>query len=179
LAISKKLAVLMGGDLTLESREGEGSTFTFEIEVGVADGLPSVATAECRPVEGRVLLAEDNAVNRRIARVFLENAGFSVDVVENGREAVQAATTGLYALAVMDVQMPEMDGLAAAAEIRRRELAEGAKRLPIVALTANAMSGDLERCLAAGMDDYLSKPVNQETMQRKAREWARREPGSL
>ncbi len=179
LAISKKLAVLMGGDLTLESREGEGSTFTFEIEVGVADGLPLVATAECRPVEGRVLLAEDNAVNRRIARVFLENAGFSVDVVENGREAVQAATTGLYALAVMDVQMPEMDGLAAAAEIRRRELAAGAKRLPIVALTANAMSGDLERCLAAGMDDYLSKPVNQETMQRKAREWARREPGSL
>ena len=179
MAISKKLAVLMGGDLTLESREGEGSTFTFEIEVGVADGLPLVATAECRPVEGRVLLAEDNAVNRRIARVFLENAGFSVDVVENGREAVQAATTGLYALAVMDVQMPEMDGLAAAAEIRRRELAAGAKRLPIVALTANAMSGDLERCLAAGMDDYLSKPVNQETMQRKAREWARREPGSL
>ena len=179
LAISKKLAVLMGGDLTLESREGEGSTFTFEIEVGVAEARASVVAEACGRAEGRVLLAEDNAVNRRIARAFLEKAGFSVDVVENGREAVQAATTGLNALALMDVQMPEMDGLAAAAEIRRRESEAGTKRLPIVALTANAMSGDLERCLAAGMDDYLSKPVSQETMQRKAREWSRRAANSL
>lgn len=179
LAISKKLALLMGGDLTVESREGVGSTFTFEIEVGVAEWQPVAASTESTPGEGRVLLAEDNAVNRRIAKVFLEKAGFSVDVVENGREAVLAATTGLYALALMDVQMPEMDGLTAAAEIRRLEGEAGAKRLPIVALTANAMNGDLERCLAAGMDDYMSKPVNQETMQRKAREWSRAASNSL
>ena len=179
LAISKKLAMLMGGDLTFESAVGKGSTFTFEIEAGVARQAPAAAAAERISAEGRVLVAEDIAVIRRIAQVFLEKAGFSVDVVENGREAVQAATSGLYALALMDVQMPEMDGLSATAAIRKLEEATGAHRLPIVALTANAMNGDLERCLAAGMDDYLSKPVSQETMQRKAREWSRRASNGL
>ena len=179
LAISKKLAMMMGGDLTFASVAGKGSTFTFEIEAGVAKNAPVAASTERISAQGRVLLAEDNAVNRRIAQMFLEKAGFSVDVVENGREAVEAATSGVYALALMDVQMPEMDGLSATEEIRKLELATGAPRLPIVALTANAMNGDLERCLAAGMDDYLSKPVSQETMQRKAREWSRRASSGL
>ncbi|MBL8236815.1 MAG: response regulator [Bryobacterales bacterium] len=178
LAISKKLAALMGGDLTFESQEGKGSRFAFEIETGTASEPVPLAASPDQPATGRVLLAEDNVVNRRIAQVFLEKAGFAVDVVENGHDAVRAATTGLYALALMDVQMPEMDGLAATAEIRRLECATGAARLPIVAMTANAMNGDRERCLAAGMDDYLSKPVTQETMQRKVREWSRGEAPS-
>ncbi|MBM3764978.1 MAG: response regulator [Acidobacteria bacterium] len=174
LAISRELARLMGGDLTVRSRQGTGSTFSFEIEAGVAEEpratnaqLPAEATAK-----GRVLLAEDNQVNRRIAQAFLEKVGFSVDTVANGREAVAAAATGLYALALMDVQMPEMDGLSATEEIRRLENALGRPRLPIVAITANAMNGDRERCLAAGMDDYLSKPVNEEKIQEKVRQWA-------
>jgi CheY-like chemotaxis protein len=116
-------------------------------------------------------LAEDNLVNRRIAQAFLEKIGFSVDTVANGREAVDAAATGLYALALMDVQMPEMDGLSATETIRRLESQAGRRRLPIVAMTANAMNGDRERCLAAGMDDYMSKPVNEEQVQQMVRQW--------
>jgi two-component system sensor histidine kinase/response regulator len=109
----------------------------------------------------RVLVAEDNPVNQRVALRQLERAGVSADAVANGIEAVEAVSRGDYALVLMDVQMPEMDGFAAARELRRR----GAV-VPIVALTANAMTGDRERCLAAGMDDYLAKPVVEEELVR-------------
>ena len=181
LAISRQLVQLMGGDLSVESRVGAGSTFSFDLDLRAAEVLTAAPAPRLRSNTRhaeRLLLADDNAVNRRIAQVFLEKAGFQVDTVVNGREALAAVATGRYALVLMDVQMPEMDGLEAAAEIRRQELETRRPRLPIVAITANAMNGDRERCLAAGMDDYLSKPVKSEAIERKVRQWLDHANGS-
>jgi PAS domain S-box-containing protein len=117
----------------------------------------------------RVLLAEDNVVNQALARRLLEKLGCLVDVVGNGREAVAAVARGEYALVFMDCQMPEMDGFEATAAIRQGET--GSRRVPIIALTASAMQGDRETCLAAGMDDYLSKPLGPRDMERMLRRW--------
>jgi CheY-like chemotaxis protein len=106
-----------------------------------------------------VLLAEDSLVNQKLAVGLLQKHGHHVDVVADGRAAVEAVTAGSYDLVLMDVQMPDMDGLEATRAIRERERAEGG-HLPIVAMTAHAMKGDRERCLEAGMDDYVSKPIH-------------------
>jgi CheY-like chemotaxis protein len=107
-----------------------------------------------------ILLAEDNPVNQALAIRLLKKRGHSVVVAQNGREAVDAIESQTFDLALLDVQMPLMDGLQAAQLIRQRERAAGSRRLPLVALTAHAMNGDRERCLAAGMDAYVSKPVS-------------------
>jgi CheY-like chemotaxis protein len=117
----------------------------------------SGAPAAPEPPGWRILLAEDNKVNQLVARRMLESRGHSVTVVNDGRAAVSAALTGGFDLVLMDVQMPEMDGLEATAEIRKRETA--GRRLPIVAMTAHAMKSDRDRCLDAGMDGYVTKPV--------------------
>jgi signal transduction histidine kinase/CheY-like chemotaxis protein len=125
----------------------------------------------------RVLVAEDNEVNQRVLTVMLQKLGCRVDAVGTGTEAVAAVLGGRYDLVFMDVQMPEMDGFEATAEIRRRQ---GPAHIPIVAITAHAMTGHRERCLAAGMDDYLAKPVKVEDLSRKLLEWrARLGNGSL
>jgi PAS domain S-box-containing protein len=138
---------------------------------GSASAAGSLAnlTAALRGRKHRILLAEDNEINQRITVRLLEKLGLAVDAVTNGRLAVEAINKKKYELIFMDCQMPEMDGFEATAMIRNRE--RNAKRTPICALTANAMEGDRERCLAAGMDDYISKPVSLEKLQEAITRW--------
>ena len=162
LTIARQLAQMMGGTIGVDSMPNRGSTFWFTIRVPALAGAGSTEAANADdPVpssfRGRVLLAEDNMVNRELAVAMLEAAGVEVVVASDGREALQALAEGGIDVVLMDCQMPEMDGFAATRAIRAGE-AGCDPRVPIVALTANAMEGDRERCLECGMDDYLSKP---------------------
>jgi two-component system sensor histidine kinase/response regulator len=127
-------------------------------------------------LQGHVLLVEDNQINQRVALSMLERLGLTADVAEDGRKALEAARRGRYDLILMDCQMPNMDGFEASAELRRREERDGCGRTLIVALTANAMQGDRERCVAAGMDDYIPKPLKLERLRRVLGHWLQREP---
>lgn len=119
----------------------------------------------------RLLLAEDNPVNQKLASMMLQKAGYSVDIVDNGKKAVATyhGAPHRFDLILMDVQMPEMDGLEAARQIRLK-----GHRVPIIAMTANTMKGDREKCLAAGMDDYVAKPLNRETVFKLIEKWHER-----
>jgi signal transduction histidine kinase/ActR/RegA family two-component response regulator len=166
LAISRELVGMMGGRIWVESSLGTGSTFSFTVRLRVshAPALNESAPFKTRmgggsEFVGRVLLAEDNQVNQMVATAMLESLGCQVDIANNGKEAVEAARNRVYDLVLMDCQMPEMDGFAATERIRSSNKDVGL-HLPIVALTAYAMEGDRERCLAIGMDGYLSKPFS-------------------
>ncbi len=133
-----------------------------------ADGPKPLAPAA---TGGHVLLVEDNPVNREVATGLLELLGCHVDSTDNGRQALEVSATGAYDLIFMDCQMPIMDGFTATARIREREQQRHTPRTPIIALTANAMEGDRDQCLAAGMDDYLSKPFSQDQMRDMLSRW--------
>jgi CheY-like chemotaxis protein len=127
-------------------------------------------------LRGHVLLVEDNAINQRVALSMLTRLGLTADVADDGRKALTAAARGRYDLILMDCQMPNMDGFEASAELRRREEQEGCPRTRIVALTANVMQGDRERCFAAGMDDYIPKPLKLERLADVLGQWMQTEP---
>jgi len=119
----------------------------------------------------RILLVEDNRINQEVAKTMIRKWGFQVDVASNGEEALQALDQKQYALVLMDCMMPVMDGYAATAEIRRRQSLRLLPSFPIIALTANAMTGDREKCRAAGMDDYIAKPFNTKLFLQMVRKW--------
>jgi signal transduction histidine kinase/ActR/RegA family two-component response regulator len=176
MAISKQLINLMGGDISVESEPGRGTTITFALpyerpsEEEMPGGCPgeSAGTEEFRGEGLQVLLVEDNRVNQKVVTKMLKKLGCAVDIAENGREGVEAVLGGSYDLVLMDQQMPVMDGLEATREIRRQETG----RHPILALTANVQQKDREACLAAGMDDYLSKPVSYAALKAALHKWA-------
>jgi CheY-like chemotaxis protein len=152
----------------------EGLYRTIADTLGIATAVPIPASPPSLPdsqTGGRVLLVEDNAVNQEIAAAKLDSLGCLVDVACNGIEAVAMNGRTRYDVILMDCQMPEMDGFEASAEVRSREAMLGTARTPIVALTANAMDGDRERGLAAGMDDYLAKPFTREQLAGMISRW--------
>ncbi len=173
LAVCRSIVTLMGGEIGLKSMPGEGTTITFDAHfelspgsIGLAVGVHTPAIMITQAAEGipasslllKILLAEDNLVNQKVAMSMLGKMGHRITLATNGLEALEQWRQNDFDLILMDVQMPEMNGLQAAAQIRQEEVA-GA-HVPIVAMTASAMSEDRERCLAAGMDDFISKPVS-------------------
>ncbi len=166
LAICKRLIELMGGSIGFHSEPGAGSTFWFELHPEPSDGPVAVPGIAPPPVSSvfDVLLAEDNPVNQKVATAILTRRGHRVQVAANGVQAVEMARGGGFDLILMDLHMPAMDGLEATRRIR--ELPPPVGATPIIAMTANALSGDEERCLAAGMDGYLAKPVGAARLER-------------
>jgi signal transduction histidine kinase/CheY-like chemotaxis protein len=186
LAICKHLVELMGGEIGVDSREGRGSLFWFTAVVDLGAAVPATAPEAApeippalpspRPTKvsgpplstakrsgARILLVEDNAVNQRLALRMLEKRGHAVHVASNGLEALALVASTQYDLILMDCQMPEMDGFETTRRIRDAET-ECGRHVPIVAMTANAIFGDRDRCLAVGMDEYLAKPVRAEML---------------
>jgi two-component system sensor histidine kinase/response regulator len=190
LAINKRLSALMGGEVGFESTLGQGSTFWFTARLAHARGSEAesavlanagdsvmadpeaMAELERELVESfggaRILVAEDNAVNREVALSLMADLGFSIDCAENGRQAVEMVGKHDYDLILMDMQMPELDGVEATREIRGRH---GKRQVPIIALTANAFDDDRQRCLDAGMNGHVAKPVEPATLFTALRRW--------
>jgi CheY-like chemotaxis protein len=186
LAICKRLVEMMGGSIGVKSRFGEGSSFWFTIRALPArsatdkTGPQSAAGSEItelRKGSNRILLVEDNKVNQKVAVLMLKKLGVEADIANHGAEALAAIASQNYRLILMDCQMPQMDGFEATRRIRAQDSYHAA--VPIIAMTANAFAEDREACLAAGMDDYLSKPVREADLRARLEHWLRRPEEAL
>jgi len=174
LSIVARLAELMGGTVGLQSQQGQGSRFWFRVPVETPDpsdthhhvASPSKPTSATSPsgtkrLTGHLLVAEDNPVNRMVIQALLHNLGLTATFAEDGQEAVNAVMQGdTSPLILMDIQMPNVDGLEATRQIRQWEATHGAPRRAILALTAGAFDDDRQKCMDAGMDDFLVKPID-------------------
>ncbi|MEH0198437.1 ATP-binding protein [Caulobacter sp. CCNWLY153] len=170
LAISKSLVELMGGRIGADSAPGHGSCFWFELPAAEAEPLAAPVREVARdPKAARILLVDDHPMNREIGVGLLRLAGCHVETAENGRQALAAAARGHFDIILMDIHMPEMDGLAATRAIRSLEGAAG--RVPIIAMSADALPQQVERCFAAGMVDHIAKPVQREVLYAKVGRW--------
>lgn len=175
LAISQRLVQHMGGAIAVSSGPGQGSEFSFELALPLATEaelrpVPSAASKPLQALSGRVLVVEDDRVNQRVIGMMLSRLGVTHELVDNGKSAVHRATTEDWDLVLMDVQMPDVDGLEATRRIRKHPRG----RLPIVALTANALSEDRQACQAAGMDGFLAKPVRETELRAALNQWLSR-----
>jgi PAS domain S-box-containing protein len=182
LSIVSNLAKAMGGDVGVTSEPGKGSKFWFQVRVDLAsdekdgDQVPQSAQIESRPGAfiGHLLVAEDNPVNAMVIESLLKKLGVTMTLAKNGQQAVDAITQGdalAFDLILMDLHMPVFDGYGATQQIRQWEVANGRQRVPIIALTADAFEEDRQRCLAAGMDDFLTKPISVVALTSALRKW--------
>jgi len=189
LSIVRSLAHLMDGDAGMDSEPGKGSRFWFRIRAGVCRPntpeqvrdvpVEEQAVAPQVPKHRRVLLVDDNPVNRKVAELLLKRFGLHVVNAQDGQVALDLLTEGEPVdLVLMDIQMPVMDGLTATGRIRIWERDTGRSRLPIIALTAGAFAEDKGQCLAAGMDDFLAKPIDPEALQQALAQWLDRADGA-
>ena len=186
LVICKNLVETMGGKIQVESKTNQGSIFSFTITTQIAKERPSYTLQDAMNksistgsrlgdrVPLKILIAEDNLINQELAMAMLIKMGYQPDVVDNGLAVLEALQVNRYDLLLLDVQMPEMDGLETAAHLVNHwhDLHTGYERPTIIAMTASAMQGDREMCLRAGMDDYISKPIMMDSLQRTIEKWA-------
>jgi CheY-like chemotaxis protein len=162
LAICRELTQMMGGVISVVSAEGMGSTFTVELPLERGEAVEAATPETAAQTDDgalRLLAAEDNPTNQQVLAAVMESLGIEIDIVPDGQQAVDAWRSGAYDLILMDIQMPVMDGIDAARKIREAERVDGRRRTPIVALTANALSHQVEEYLAVGMDGHVPKPI--------------------
>ncbi len=175
LAISKRIVEAMGGEIGFESTPEKGSTFWITLHLERSAPLVDAVRSAGRPAPSRcILTAEDNPINQLVISEQLKTLGYEVTAVSNGLEVLEALATGTYDLVLMDCQMPHLDGYETASRIR--QLPGETARIPIVALTAHALQEELDKCLAAGMNDYITKPFREEALQRKLERWLGGDP---